>query len=102
MARFEIRLNAEDEEIINEQCSIYNISRAAFIRRSIRSGGVVADPELVKLFREYRSLFRRDSANMNQALKYLHAYPKEKKYVEDFINDVVKYQNSFNNFLRGK
>jgi len=100
MAQFNMRLTAEDEKIINEQCSTLGISRAAFIRRSIRDCGAVADPELVKIMREYLPLLRRDSANVNQGLKYLHAYPNEKKYIEDFINDVVKYGNTFSNFIR--
>ena len=102
MTRFEMRLTAEDEKIINEQSSIFGISRAAFIRRSIRCGGVVSDPEMIQIMREYISLFRRVSANLNQSLKYLHAYPNEKKYVEDLINDVVKYAKMFANFIRGK
>ena len=102
MARFDMRLTPEDEKIINENSTLWGISRSAFIRRAIRDCGIVADPELVILLRQYLPILRRDSANMNQSLKYLHADPEQKKYIEDYINDVMKHERDFSRFLKGK
>ena len=102
MARFNMRLTAEDEKILDEKCNLYKINRSTFIRRAIREGGVVADPVLLYMLRQYLPILRRASANMNQGLKYLHAYPKEQKYIQDFINDVVKLEKDFSKLVKGR
>lgn len=102
MTRFNMRLTAEDEKIIEEKSKLYGISKTAFVRRAIQQGGVVCDPELVELLRQYLPIMRRDSANMNQSLKYLHAYPDYEKYVRDYINDVVKHEKDFTRFVKGR
>lgn len=102
MARFNMRLTAEDEKILDEKCNLYEINRTAYIRRSIREDKVVADPVLVDMLRQYLPILRRASANMNQGLKYLHAYPKEEKYIRDFINDIVKLEKDFSKFVKGR
>ena len=102
ISRFNMRLTAEDEEILERECAIYGISRAAFVRRAIRRDGVVTDPVLVELLQKYLPILRRDSANMNQSLKFLHIHPNEKKYVEDYINAVVRHEKDFNNFFKSR
>jgi hypothetical protein len=97
-----MRLTAEDEKIIEEKSALYGINKSTFVRRAIRGGGVVCDPELVDLLRQFMPILRRSSANMNQSLKYLHANPNDEKYVRDFINDLVRHEKDFAAFLKGK
>ena len=99
--KIQVRLSEAENTILEEKSRVTGVSKSEIIRRGIHGFAVIADRELVETIRKYIPILRRDSANLNQSLKYLHAHPSKEKYIQDFINDVIKHEKDFSNFVKG-